>query len=139
MKKIYYLALIALVAVAFSSCKNDPVFQLSDLQGKWQEDNTKHYLVFLADKADKEDYMWGYEWDETDPDMAVYEEDVLDDEHGNGWFMYRLDKAELLEIHKLNQGWADVPKVYTVTVLTNKKLEYHLKDYKNEKVSCTKQ
>lgn len=136
MKKVYFLALIALVAVAFSSCKNDPVFQLSDLQGKWLEDGTEHYLTFLTDKADKEDYMWGYEYDLA---QDVTEEDVLDDEHGNGWFMYRLDKAELLEIHKLNQGWADVPKVYTVTVLTAKKLEYHLKDYKNEKISCTKQ
>lgn len=128
--------LVALVGIAMMSCKNEPEFQLSDLQGKWLEDGTEHYLAFLTDKADKEDYMWGYEYDLA---QDVTEEDVMADEHGNGWFMYRLDKAELLEIHKLNQGWADVPKVYTVTVLTDKKLEYHLKDYKNEKVSCTKQ
>ena len=38
MRKFYYLALVALVAVAFSSCqKNEPTFYLQDLQGLWLE------------------------------------------------------------------------------------------------------
>ena len=139
MKKIYYLALMALVAVVFSSCeKKQTVFLLSDLQGRWLEDNTKHYVVFTEESAADYEagYLWGYEWDEAD---NVFEEDVLADYHENGWFVYRLDKDELLEIHKTGQNWADIPKIYTMVTLTSSKMTYHLKDYKNEKVSFTKQ
>lgn len=144
MKKIYYLALMALVAVVFSSCEKkqtEPKFLLSDLQGRWIEDGTKHYVNFTDESAAEYEagYLWGYEWDETDPDMAVYEVDVLADYHQNGWFAYKLNKDELLEIHKMGQNWADIPKIYTMVTLTSSKMTYHLKDYKNEKVSFTKQ
>jgi len=53
--------------------------------------------------------------------------------------MYQLSADELLEINKMNQGWADIPKVYVVTALNSSRLTYYLKGYKNEKVSFTKQ
>jgi hypothetical protein len=142
MKKIFSWMLIALVGIAFCSCegfgKKQTEYYLSDLQGKWLEDGTQHFVRFTTESAAslKSGYLWGYEWDEAED---VQEQDVKDDQYGNGWFMYQLDKDELLEINKMNQGWADIPKVYTITVLTNQKLTYHLKDYKNEKVSFTKQ
>jgi len=143
MKKIFSWMLIALVGIAFSSCegfgKKQTDFYLSDLQGKWLEDgSTTHYVCFTTESSDiKPGYLWAYEWGDFGDD--VDEADVLADKYGNGWFMYQLKEAELLEIHKMNQGWGDIPKVYTVTVLTKQKLTYAPKDYPKEKVSFTKQ
>ena len=56
MRKIYYLALVALVAIAFTGCKentNEPEFRLTDLQGLWLEDNTEHYVRFTDEKSDE--------------------------------------------------------------------------------------
>ncbi len=143
MRKILYVALVAIVGICFVSCnKKQKDFYLSDLQGKWLEDGTKHYVNFTTESAAEDyqaDYFWGYEWDETNPSTAVHEEDVLNDRHGNGWFAYRLTKDELLEIHRMNQSWADIPKVYTMVILTSSKMTYHRKDYKDEKVNFTKQ
>jgi len=143
-KKIIYLALVAIVGIAFSSCSmlggdKNPSYSLSDLQGLWQENGTQHYVRFTTESAAdiKAGYLWGYEWGDFGDDVT--ESDVLNDKHGNGWFMYQLSADELLEIHKMNEGWADIPKVYIVTALTSSQLTYYLKDYKNEKVSFTKQ
>ena len=52
MRKFYYLALVALIGIAFSSCsligggENTPEFRLGDLQGLWQETNTQHFVRF---------------------------------------------------------------------------------------------
>ena len=45
MKKLFYWTLVVFVSIAFSSCSlfggggksNDPNFQISDLQGLWEE------------------------------------------------------------------------------------------------------
>jgi len=134
--------LVALVGIGLCSCKQEATsFLQSDLQGLWQENGTKHYIRFLAEQSTvKTEYCWGYEWDETDEETAVYEEDVKADQYGNGWFMYRLNKDELLEIHKMSGGdWADIPKTYIVTVLSSTTLTYYPKGYTNEKTSFTKQ
>lgn len=134
--------LIALVGIAFCSCegfgKKQKEFYLSDLQGKWLEDGTEHYVRFTEESAAaiKAGYLWGYEWHE---DEDVKEEDVIADKYGNGWFVYQLNNDELLEIHQMNQSWGVQPKIYTLVVLTSQKMTYHLRDYKNEKVSFTKQ
>ena len=140
MKKILYVAFVAIVGVCFVSCnKKQKDFYLSDLQGLWLEDGTKHYVNFTTESAAEDyqaDFMWGYEWDEAD---SVFEDLVLNDRHKNGWFVYRLTKDELLELHKTGEDWADIPKVYTMVVLTSSKMTYHRKDYKDEKVNFTKQ
>jgi hypothetical protein len=142
MKKIFSWMLIALVGIAFCSCegfgKKQTDFYLSDLQGKWLEDDTQHYVRFTEESAAsiKPGYLWGYEWHE---DEDVTEEDVKADQYGNGWFIYRLDKDELMEIHQMNQSWGVQPKIYILTVLTSQKMTYHLQDYKNEKTYFTKQ
>ena len=70
MRKIYYFALVALVGIALSSCSflggdNTPSFQLSDLQGLWQENNTEHFVRFTTEQSDEAGYLYGREWDET--------------------------------------------------------------------------
>jgi hypothetical protein len=146
MRKSIQFLFLAFVAAALASCdmfnKNTPSYSLSDLQGKWLEDGTQHYVRFTTESAAdlKAGYLWGYEWDLDDSQgLEVLESDVLADKHGNGWFMYQLSADELLEINKMNQGWADIPKVYVVTALNSSRLTYYLKGYKNEKVSFTKQ
>jgi hypothetical protein len=123
------------VAVALCSCKQEtPEFHLADLQGLWLENGSKHYVRFTEEQADQTGYFWGCEWDLNDD---VTEEDLVF--HGNGWFKYNLNKDQLLEIQRMDQDWADIPKIYTVTLLDDKHLTYHPKDYKNEKISFTKQ
>ena len=50
-----------------------------------------------------------------------------------------IDKNELLEIHKMDYGWADIPKVYIISALTSAKLSYYEKDHTSIKFSFTKQ
>ena len=128
---------LALVGIALASCdmfnKTTPSYQLSDLQGLWQENNTEHYVRFTKEQSDETGYLYGREWTESED---VYENDLVF--HGNGWFKYSFKSAELIEIHKMDQGWADIPKVYTVTTLTDTDLKYYEKDHKSIKFSFSK-
>lgn len=140
MRKIYYLALVALVGIAFSSCNmlgpSQPEYRLSDLQGLWLENGDTivgHYVRFTTDQSDEANYFWGCEWTESED---VYEADLV--YHGNGWFKYRLNEKELLEIHKMDYGWADIPKVYIVSILTSSNLNYYEKDQTSIKFKFTK-
>lgn len=137
MRKIYYLALVALVAIAFTGCKentNEPEFRLTDLQGLWLEDNTEHYVRFTDEKSDETDYLYGREWHEdedyTEVDLKPY---------GMGWFKYKFEKnGNLTEIHLMDNGGAEIPKIYVVTKLTDDDLEYYEKDYKSNKYSFSR-
>ena len=141
MKKFYYLALIAIVGLALTSCeKAQKEFYLSDLQGLWQNDKTTTwYMRFTADKADYgEDYFWGREWGDYGDDVT--EEDLFDPEtfHGNGWFQYKLEKdGDFAYIHMLDNKGALVPKSYKMIVLTSSKMTFQ--DDLKEKKSFTKQ
>ena len=135
MRKFYYLALIALVGLVFSSCqKETPEFRTSDIQGLWLEDGTQHYVRFTDEQSDETGYFYGREWDLAED---VHEEDLVP--YGNGWFKYSIDKTELLAIHKMDYGWADIPKVYIISALTSAKLSYYEKDHTSIKFSFTKQ
>ena len=111
MKKFYYLALVALVGIAFSSCSllggdKNPEYRLSDLQGLWEENGTKHYVRFTTEQSDEAGYLYGREWDEAD--------DITEAEltpYGNGWFKYQLEtKGDLHEIHLMDNQGAEIPK-----------------------------
>lgn len=145
MKKVYYVLLAAFVGMALSSCSllggdKETSYKPSDLQGKWVEDGTLHYICFSTESASslREGYYWGYEWHEDDPAGAVYEQDVLQDRYGNGWFMYNVAQSEWLQINQSNDGWMEVPQVYTITELNATHCTYYKKGYKNEKQYYTK-
>jgi len=133
MRKFYYLALAALVGIAFSSCSllggdKNPQFRMSDLEGYWLQtnDNTDHYVRFTTDQSDEAGYLLGYEWHEKDPAGAVYESDVLQDSLGDGWFKYKLEtKGELEEVILMTNKGAEYSRFYTVTKLTSENLEYY--------------
>ena len=153
MRKFYYLALVALVGIAFSSCSlmggggnNDPEFKLSDLQGLWQENKTEHYVRFTEERSEEYPYFLGREWDDAeweDPDMTYEEYLIWNREElghpGNGWFKYKFETTgNLTEIHLMDNGGAEIPKVYIVSKLTDTDLEYYEKEYKSIKYHFSK-
>lgn len=144
MKHINKILLLAWLGIALAGCNlfNKPTeFQLSDLQGLWQENKTMHYVRFTTENSEETGYLYGREWDEADD---IYEKDLLDflaeyGIHGNGWFKYKFEKnGNLTEIHLMDNGGAEIPKVYVVTLLTDTDLSYYEKDHKSIKFSFSK-
>ena len=114
------------------------------MQGLWLEkgDTTiGHYVRFTTESSDEAGYLLGREWTESED---VTEQDLLDfwtkyAIHGNGWFKYWLEKkGELTEIHLMDNGGAEIPKIYVVTVLTDTQLSYYEKEQTSIKFSFTK-
>ena len=122
MKKSFIFLALGAVMVAFSACSlfgnKEVSFSESDLIGTWQENGTEAFVRFLTEKADSE-YKYGYEWNEVED---IFPEDLV--KYGNGWFKWKLVKADLTEIHLMDNSGAEIPKVYTVTRLTDTDLEY---------------
>ncbi len=111
--------------VASCSLGTEPTFQENDLLGLWQEDGKGAFVRFTADKDSTGVYKYGCEWNEGE---GVSESDLT--KYGNGWFKWKLVKADLTEIHLMENGGADIPKVYTVRKLTDTELLYE-DDFKN--------
>ena len=113
---------LVVIAVAMTSCfgpSNEPDFVEADLLGLWQEQNTQAYVRFTSEQDDKGEYKYGREWDES--------EDILESDlkpYGNGWFKYKLIQSDLTEIHLMDNGGANIPKVYQVLKLTAGELQY---------------
>lgn len=127
-KNSLVLGILVLVAVAMTSCfgpSNEPSFVEADLLGLWQEEGTEAYVRFTSEADETGEYKYGREWDEGDD---VSEGDLTP--YGNGWFKYKLVKSDLTEIHLMDNGGANIPKVYQVVKLTAGELEYR-DEYKN--------
>ena len=97
----------------------EPTFAENDLLGLWQETGTEAYVRFTSEKDDTGEYKYGREWDESED---IFESDLLP--YGNGWFKYKLVKSDLTEIHLMDNGGAEIPKIYVVTKLTDTELQY---------------
>ena len=126
-KSILRIALVAMVGAVVASCSlgTEPTFQENDLLGLWQEDGKGAFVRFTADKDSTGVHKYGCEWNEGE---GVFESDLTT--YGNGWFKWKLVKADLTEIHLMENGGADIPKVYTVRKLTDTELLYE-DDFKN--------
>ena len=127
-KSILRIALVAMVGAVVASCSlgTEPTFQENDLLGLWQEDGKGAFVRFTAEKDSTGVYKYGCEWNEEE---GVSESDLT--KYGNGWFKWKLVKADLTEIHLMENGGADIPKVYTVKKLTDTELQYE-DDFKND-------
>ena len=113
---------LACIMIAMTSCfgsSEEPTFAENDLLGLWQETGTEAYVRFTSEKDDTGEYKYGREWDESED---IFESDLLP--YGNGWFKYKLVQSDLTEIHLMDNGGAEVPKVYVVTKLTDTELQY---------------
>ena len=126
-KSILRIALVAMVGAVVASCSlgTEPTFQENDLLGLWQEDSTEAFVRFSSEKDSTGVYKYGCEWNEGE---GVFESDLTT--YGNGWFKWKLVKADLTEIHLMENGGADIPKVYTVIKVTDTELQYK-DDFKN--------
>ena len=135
---VFRILSIVVLGIAMTSCglfnNNNPEYKLSDLQGLWQENNTEHFVRFTTEQSDEAGYLYGREWHE---DEDVFESDLKP--YGNGWFKYLFETSgNLTEIHLMDNGGAEVPKVYVVSSLTSDKLEYYEKDRTSNKFSFSK-
>lgn len=113
---------LACIMIAMTSCfgsSEEPTFVENDLLGLWQETGTEAYVRFTSEKDDTGAYKYGREWDESED---IFESDLLP--YGNGWFKYKLVKSDLTEIHLMDNGGAEIPKIYVVTKLTDTALQY---------------
>ena len=133
-KNILRIAIVALVGALMASCVGVEEPMNGNIVGLWLEDGTEHYVRFTTEQADTT-YQYGYEWDEAD---KVTEEDVLNDKPGNGWFKWLLEKPQLTEIHLMNNGGADICKIYTITKLTETELQYYEKEQPKNKFSFSR-
>ena len=124
-KSISFISVLALLALMMTVCfgpgpKPEEVeFKQADLLGLWQEQNTEVFVRFTNEADDSGEYQYGRQWDESED---VFENDLKP--YGNGWFKYKLVKSDLTEIHLMDNGGAELPKVYVVTKLTAGNLEY---------------
>ncbi len=113
---------LACIAIAMTSCfgsSEEPTFMENDLLGLWKETGTEAYVRFTSEKDDTGAYKYGREWDESED---IFESNLLP--YGNGWFKYKLVKSDLTEIHLMDNGGAEIPKIYVVTKLTDTALQY---------------
>ena len=124
-KSISFISVLALLALTMTACfgpgpKPEEVeFKQADLLGLWQEQNTEVFVRFTNEADESGEYQYGRQWDESED---IYEEDLKP--YGNGWFKYKLVKNDLTEIHLMDNGGADIPKVYVVEKLTGYELKY---------------
>ena len=154
MKNLVRLAVCAMVSVSLSGCffgtggsgTETTTFRLSDLQGYWQEDATEHYVRFTTELSDEYPYYLGYEWNNdewNDPEMT-FEEFLIWNRNelghpGNGWFKYELKTSgTLTEIHLMDNGGSEQPKVYVVSKLTDDELVYYDKEHSSIKYHFSK-
>lgn len=129
-KNVVIFAVLLGVAAVMSSCfgpvNNSPEFKEADLLGLWgrgtavgQDSVPVKFVRFTSEVDDSGEYKYGRQWDESED---IYEGDLKP--YGNGWFKYKLVKNDLTEIHLMDNGGADIPKVYVVEKLTEYELKY---------------
>lgn len=121
----FLIPTLLLIAAVMTSCfgpgpnPEEVEFKEADLLGLWQEQNTEVFVRFTSEQDETAEYKYGREWDESED---VFEGDLQP--YGNGWFKYKLVKSDLTEIHLMDNGGADIPKVYQVLKLTAGELQY---------------
>lgn len=127
MKKLSILT--ALVAMIFLTGCQPGGFSEANLVGKWENANQAgDYKVYLQDKVvpyppdsanPYNGYKWGKEWNESE---GVYENDLK--EHGNGWYMWKMEGKEITEIHQTDAKTALAPTTLTILSLTSSQFQF---------------
>lgn len=117
-KSTILFGVVAIVAMMMTSCQMDkPSFQEADLLGLWKDAGQEAFVRFTDEPAGE--YKYGREWNEGE---GTFESDLKP--YGNGWFKYKLVQNDLKEIHLMDNGSAEIPKVYIVLQLTEDVLKY---------------
>ena len=109
MKRIVYFSIsFLLVSILFHSCGKEENFDETLLYGKW-EPKSGTSMYFRYDKNGE-----GVTWN---PKVDQMEEE-------GQRFTWELVQAELTQIHFMEIGSVGIPKIYTVTELTETTLKY---------------
>ena len=87
--------------------------------GKWQHAiDTGWYRVYTMEPAG-DDYYWGREWNTSDD---ILEEDLTP--YGNGWFKWKKDGNNVVELHMTEHQIVSVPYEYKMLRLSNQEMRY---------------
>ena len=87
--------------------------------GKWQHAiDTGWYRVYTMEPAG-DDYYWGKEWNTSDD---ILEEDLTP--YGNGWFKWKKDGDNVVELHMTENQIVSVPYEYKMLRLSNQEMRY---------------
>ncbi len=89
------------------------------LIGHWQCVDHPTWHKVYTDEYSGNGYYWGKEWDEAED---VNEDDLVD--YGNGWFEWKMDKNDVLELATTDMTESRVPFIYTIKKLSDKDLIY---------------
>ena len=89
------------------------------LIGHWQCVDKPGWHRVYTEEYSGNGYYWGKEWDE---DEDVTEADLVD--YGNGWFEWKMDGNDVLELATTDMTESRVPFIYTIKKLSNKDLIY---------------
>lgn len=127
MKKLTILT--AFVAMLFFAGCQPGGFSENNLIGKWENaDKPGDFKVYTSDKVvvvppdstnPYNDYKWGKEWNENE---KVYEKDLK--EHGNGWYMWKLNGKEITEVGQTDAQTARIPVTLTIKTLTETEFQF---------------
>ena len=87
--------------------------------GKWQHAiDTGWYRVYTMEPAG-DDYYCGREWNTSDD---ILEEDLTP--YGNGWFKWKKDGDNVVELHMTENQIVSVPYEYKMLRLSNQEMRY---------------
>lgn len=89
------------------------------LLGHWTCVERPTWHRIYTDEYSGNGYYWGKEWDEADD---VKEVDLVD--YGNGWFEWKQDENDILELATTDMSDTRVPFIYTIRKLTDNELVY---------------
>jgi len=103
------------------------------LLGHWVCNERPTWHRIYTDEYSGNGYYWGKEWDEAED---VSEEDLID--YGNGWFEWKMDGNDVLELATTDMSEARVPFIYTIKKLSDKDLVY-IEQRSTEKRTFTRQ
>ena len=119
-KSTILFGVVAIVAMMMTSCQMEkPSFQEADLLFLWKDAGQEAFVRFTTEADPTGEYKYGREWNEGE---GTFESDLK--QYGNGWFKYKLVQNDLKEIHLMDNGSAEIPKVYIVLQLTEDVLKY---------------
>ena len=89
------------------------------LLGHWVCAERPTWHRIYTDEYSGNGYYWGKEWDEAED---ITEEDLVD--YGNGWFEWKMDGNDVLELATTDMSEARVPFIYTIKKISDQDLVY---------------
>jgi hypothetical protein len=77
--------------------------------GKWSNAKNPLWYKVYYDDYDGDGFFWGKEWDEKDD---VLEYDLMF--HGNGWFRWKKEGRQIMELHTMDARDVPIGKTYNI-------------------------